>query len=74
MGASAGGGGTMRAQYHLRQIAVTLNLLTLNRPELFVRTAADKFDAAGRLTDEPTRAHLAKLLTAFEEWLRRLHR
>ncbi len=57
--------GGARAQYELRQSMVFLNLFPINRPEVFVPFAAQKFDAEGRLTDEPTRkilaAHLAEL-------------
>jgi chromate reductase len=72
MGASGGMGGTMRAQYHLRQICVFVDLLPLNRPEVMVRSAADKFDATGRLADEETRARIRKLLEALVVWTRRL--
>lgn len=64
--------GTVRAQLHLRQIAVYLNLLPLNKPELMVPLAWEKFDAAGRLNDDPTRAALRDLLAALERWTRRL--
>jgi chromate reductase len=72
IGASGGPGGTMRAQYHLRQIAVFLDMHPINKPELFVRSAGTVFDAAGKLTDEPTRALLAKYLESLAAWTRRL--
>jgi chromate reductase len=72
MGASGGLGGTMRAQYHLRQICVFVDLLPLNKPEVMVRSAADKFDANGNLTDEETRARVRKLLDALQAWTMRL--
>jgi chromate reductase, NAD(P)H dehydrogenase (quinone) len=74
VGASGGPSGTLRAQYHLRQIAVFVNLLAMARPELFVRDAPHKFDAAGRLTDEPTRQQLQKFLVAFAGWIEKLRR
>lgn len=64
MGASAGNLGTARAQYHLRQVLVTLNMPTVNQPEVMIGNAAQRFDQAGRLTDEPTRQCLQKLLSA----------
>lgn len=73
MGASGGLGGTMRAQYHLRQIAVFVNLLPLNRPELMVRSAAEKFDADGTLTDQDTRKRVRTLLEALAAWTKRLN-
>lgn len=64
MGASGGLSGTMRMQYHLRQIAVFLDMHPLNKPEVFVREATNKFDAHGVLVDEPTRAVVRGLLEA----------
>jgi chromate reductase len=74
MGASGGLGGTMRAQYHLRQIAVFLDMHVLNKPEVFVRSSADKFASDGALTDEPTRKIVAEQLVAFDAWVRRLRK
>lgn len=64
--------GTGRAQYHLRQVAVYTNMLPINKPELLVMNAAERFDAQGNLTDEPTREQLAELLVALAAWVRRL--
>ncbi|MGE0444718.1 MAG: NADPH-dependent FMN reductase [Vicinamibacterales bacterium] len=72
MGASGGLGGTIRAQHHLRQIFVFVDVLALNKPEVVVREAARKFDADGNLTDEDTRQHVAKLVEALVAWTRRL--
>lgn len=48
----AGGGmGTSRAQYHLRQVCVFLDLQPLNKPEVFANAFAGGFDAEGNLTD-----------------------
>lgn len=48
----AGGGmGTSRAQYHLRQVCVFLDLQPLNKPEIFANAFAGAFDADGNLTD-----------------------
>lgn len=74
MGASNGMSGTMRAQYHLRQICVFVDLLPLNKPEVMVRNAGDKFDADGRLKDEDTRKHIRALLEALSAWTARLKR
>ena len=64
MGASVGSLGTARAQYHLRQILVTLNMPVVNQPEVMIGNAAQQFDQNGRLTDEPTRQCIQKLLGA----------
>lgn len=44
-----------------------LNLQLLNRPEVFIANAATKFDQEGRLSDEPTREVIRKLLSALVE-------
>ena len=46
-------GGTMRAQYHLRQIAVYLDMHPLNKPEIFVKSAAERLRR--RRASSPTR-------------------
>lgn len=49
----AGGGmGTSRAQYHLRQVCVFLDLHPLNKPEVFANAFAGGFDGEGNLVDE----------------------
>jgi chromate reductase len=67
--ASMGMLGGSRAQYHLRQSMVFLNAMVMNRPEVFIPAAQTKFDAAGELTDAPTRDFLAAFLTAFQAWV-----
>ncbi len=62
MGASVGMFGTARAQYHLRQVFVTLNMHPLNKPEVMVASAQDKFDAQGNLTDPKARQKIAEAL------------
>ncbi|MBP1708045.1 MAG: putative flavoprotein [Chloroflexi bacterium] len=64
MSASPGLLGGARAQYHLRQVCVILNLQPLNKPEVFIMSAHTKFDAEGRLTDDYTRKAISKLLQA----------
>ena len=68
MGASVGGQGTSRAQYHLRQVFVFLNMYPLNRPEVMITNAAQRFDAEGNLTDESTKTAIQKLLVALVAW------
>ena len=72
MGASAGFGGTMRAQYDLRRSCVFLDMHPINKPEVFVGTAHQKFDAEGRFTDEVGRGLVRDLLLALEAWTRLL--
>jgi chromate reductase len=72
MGASIGAIATARAQYHLRQSMVFLNMFPLNQPEVMIGHAADKFDGSMNLTDEKTREHIRKQLAALVDWTRRL--
>jgi chromate reductase len=72
MGASMGGFGTVKAQMHLRQVFVFLDIHPLNKPEVLVSRAHEKFDAEGKLTDEPTRKGVHDLLVSLEAWTRRL--
>jgi Predicted flavoprotein len=62
MGASPGNLGTARAQYHLRQCFVFLNMHALNAPEVMIAAAQQRFDAAGKLTDETSRKLIRQLL------------
>jgi chromate reductase len=62
MGASIGAIGTARAQYHLRQMFVFLNVFPVNRPEVMISNAPQRFDAEGNLTDETTKEFIRQLL------------
>jgi chromate reductase len=72
MGASPGALGTARAQYHLRQTLVFLDVHPLNKPEVMISAAHERFDVQGQLTHQPTREFIAKLLVALAAWTRRL--
>ena len=72
MGASVGTIGTARAQYHLRQIFVFVNMLPINQPEVMISNAATRFDDDGNLTDETTKKLIRELLRNLVEWTRRL--
>ncbi|WP_374342692.1 NADPH-dependent FMN reductase [Azonexus sp.] len=61
----AGGGmGTSRAQYHLRQVCVFLDLQLLNKPEVFANAFAGGFDADGNLIDEKLTRLIAQQMEA----------
>ncbi|MGA7146503.1 MAG: NAD(P)H-dependent oxidoreductase [Desulfobacterales bacterium] len=72
MGASIGTLGTARAQYHLRQCCVFLNMFPLNNPEVMIPNAADRFDADGNLVDDKSRQLIAQLLQSLVAWTLRL--
>ena len=72
MGASMGIGGTIRSQLHLRQVCVGLNMLVLNKPEVLIAQAQNKFDGEGHLTDDMTRGFIRDLMVALEAWTRKV--
>lgn len=74
MGASIGMLGTARAQYHLRQCFVFLNMYPLNLPEVMITHAAERFDNAGNLIDETTKDLMRQLLQALVAWTRDLQK
>lgn len=47
---------------------VYLNMYPLNRPEVIIPHAADKFDGAGNLTDQHTKEKIQELLQALAAW------
>ena len=72
MGASIGTIGTARAQYHLRQMMVFLNMFPINQPEVMIANAHERFDAEGKLTDDATKEFIGRLLQNLVEWTRRI--
>jgi chromate reductase len=72
MSASIGRLGGARAQYHLRQSFVFLNMHPVNQPEVMLPSAAENVDANGRLTNEQTRMLIKQLLEALVAWTKKL--
>jgi chromate reductase len=72
MGASTGGFGTARAQYHLRQCFVFLSMFALNDPEVMISNASEKFDETGALTDAATQEKIRDLLQNLVRWTKKL--
>ena len=72
MGASVGTLGTARAQYHLRQMFVFLNMYPVNQPEVMVSNAQNSFDQEGRLTNDTTKKLIQQLLAELVNWTKRL--
>jgi chromate reductase len=72
MGASVGNLGSARAQYHLRQVFIFLNIHDMKQPEVMIAAASQKFDAQGNLTDEPTKDYLRRFLAAFVAHIKNL--
>jgi chromate reductase len=72
MSASIGSLGGARAQYHLRQSFIFLDMHPLNRPEVMMPFAQDNVDANGNVTNEHTRQLIRELLEALVQWTRKL--
>jgi len=72
MGASVGMLGTARAQYHLRQMFVFLNMHAVNQPEVMISQATKRFDEQGNLTDETSRKLIQQLLQELVRWTKLL--
>ncbi|MCX8191639.1 MAG: NAD(P)H-dependent oxidoreductase [Nitrososphaerales archaeon] len=72
MSVSVGTFGGARAQYHLRQVLVALNMYPINRPEVMVPLAEEKFDEKLKLIDEKTRKKVRELLENLVEMARRM--
>lgn len=72
MGASIGSIATARAQYHLRQTCVYLNMHPINQPEVMVGVAQDKIDNNGVLNDEFSKEVIKALLINLVEFTKKL--
>ena len=72
MSASSGRLGGARAQYHLRQCFVFLNMHSVNRPEIMLPFAKDYIDNSGKLTNEETKKLIRELLEELLKWTGRL--
>jgi chromate reductase, NAD(P)H dehydrogenase (quinone) len=68
MGASIGMIGTARAQYDLRRSCVFLDMHPLNRPEVMIGQAQNRFDADGNLTDDATKGFIRDLMAGLANW------
>ena len=72
MGASVGTFGTARAQYHLRQMFVFLNMCAVNQPEVMIANAATAFDEQGQLVNETSRKLIGQLLEQLVELTKKM--
>ncbi len=73
MSASPGMMGGSRAQYHLRQCFVFLNMFPINRPEVIINNVQEKI-SEGKVNDQPTKDKIVEQLTALITWTRKLKR
>jgi chromate reductase len=74
MSSSEGMLGGARAQYHLRQTLISLNMHPLNRPEVIVSQIDEKIDVNGKVVDEKTRKKIGKVLEALVAWTERVRK
>ncbi len=73
MSASGGMLGGSRAQYHLRQTFIFLNMFPINRPEIIIPEVNKKIDDQGDLTDEFTKEKIKRLLQSLVDWATKLN-
>jgi chromate reductase len=72
MSASTGRFGGARAQYHLRQTFVFLNMQPINRPEIMLSDATHNVDSDGKVTNVQTRQLIRQLLEVLAAWVIKL--
>jgi chromate reductase len=72
MSASIGRLGGARAQYHLRQSFVFLNMYPLNSPEVMLSFAKENIDENGNLTNKDTRTLIKQMLEELVKWTMQL--
>lgn len=67
-------GGGRRAQFHLRQIGVFLDLHFINKPEFYLNAhrPPGKFNADGDLVDSDTKEQLKEMLLSLQAFTLRL--
>lgn len=66
--AASGMLGGARAQYHLRQVFVFLNMHPLNKPEVIIPFAHEKFDQKGNIIDQHTKEKIQELMQSLADW------
>mgnify|MGYP001816188632 FL=1 len=69
---SGGGMGSARAQYHLRQVCVFLDIRLLNKPEVFSNAFNGGFDKEGNLIDARIQQLVVEQLTTLQSWTQML--
>jgi chromate reductase, NAD(P)H dehydrogenase (quinone) len=72
LGASPGALGAARAQQQLKLVLMSTLAQPMPHPGVAVGGVHEKFDAAGRLAHEPTRAFLASFVAQFADYVRRV--
>lgn len=61
--------GAFGAQNHLRQVLVYLDMPTLQQPEFYLTSAAEKFNEQGELIDDETTKKIHQVWDQFIKWI-----
>ncbi len=72
MSVSSGMLGGVKAQFSLRQSFVFLQMPAVNKPEILISNAGEKFDSKGDLKDEKTKQLITELLKNLSNLTRKL--
>jgi chromate reductase len=72
LSAAAGMAGGARAQKQLRQAFVFLDVRPINKPEVLIGQAMNKFDAQGNLNDEAAKGFIKDMMANLGAWARQL--
>ena len=72
LGATVSPLGTARGQFHFRHVCVSLNMIPLNTPHVDITSAATKFDAQSRLTDQAAKDLIKQLVAELHRLTLRL--
>ncbi len=72
LSSSTGSLGGARAQYHIRQCFVFLEMHPINMPECIVSHVGEKMGEDGRLNDQKTREKITEVLEALAAYTRRI--
>jgi chromate reductase, NAD(P)H dehydrogenase (quinone) len=72
LGVTPGAWGTRIAQSQLRHALTACGAIVMPVPQLYLRSAAELFDADGQLIDARTRDLLAAFLAAFAAWVHKV--
>lgn len=73
VGASPGAVGTAVSQAHLRSIMVSLNVILLGLPEVYITYKDGMVDENDQITDENTKKFLQGFLDKFSQWVEHQH-
>jgi len=74
LSATTGPLGGARVQYDFRRVLLFMNAMVLQKPEIYVGNAGQKFSADGACVDDTTRRFLTEQMSAFKLWIEGVQR